>query len=272
MAATFILAFREFLEAFFIIGVFFGLSRKLHLKREKEILTASAVGIFLSFLFPLFTFYLGEQARKIITERNAELLEGYLMIFSGCFIAYVIFSLHRFFVQKRALQVIKAHQQLSENIFDISLFATIVFFVVREGFEIALFTATTSLFSTFFSNLIGLTLGFLAALVIGGLTSLAYTIFPLNKIYKLTEYLIIILGASFVKNGLIELSEAYLKIHFSRLLPLPLQFLPQKSTVVGHLMATLFGLEKNFGLIDAGIMIAYVFFVYYFLIRRKIVI
>ncbi|HLD26585.1 MAG TPA: FTR1 family protein [Patescibacteria group bacterium] len=269
MAMTFVLAFREYLEAFLIIGVFFGLSLKLNLRREKEILLASAIGIFLSFLLPLLTFYLGDHARILLTEKRAELLEGYLMIFSGCFIAYIVFSLHRFFVQKRAFQVIKAHQKLTKNIFDFSLFASIVFFVAREGFEIALFTATTSLFSTFISNLIGLTLGFFTAAIIGVLTSLAFIAFPLGKIYKLTEYFILILGASLVKNGLSELTEVYMDIHISRIFPFPLHFLPQKSTIAGHLIATLFGLEKNFGLLDGSIMIGYIFLVYYFLIRRR---
>ena len=81
------------------------------------------------------------------------------MIFSGFFIAYVVFSLHNFFVLNRSRAIIKDHQKLQQNIFDLSLFLTI-FFVVREGFEIALFTATTSLFFKFIENLFGLILGF----------------------------------------------------------------------------------------------------------------
>src|SRR3972149_4871345 len=94
MLATGLIAFREFLEAFLIVGVFLGISKKLKLKREVEIGLAAVVGIVVSLLMAIATYAFGDQARGILTEKNAELLESYLMIFSGFFLAYVIFSLH----------------------------------------------------------------------------------------------------------------------------------------------------------------------------------
>ena len=136
-----------------------GISKKLNIKREKEIVFASLIGIIISIGLPIFVFLFSQQASRILTEKNAEILESYLMIFSGFFIVYVVFSLHNFFVLNRSKTIIKSHQKLQQNIFDLSLFLTI-FFVVREGFEIALFTATTSLFFKFIENLFGLILGF----------------------------------------------------------------------------------------------------------------
>lgn len=138
---------------------FLGISKKLNIKREKEIVFASLIGIIISIGLPIFVFLFSQQASRILTEKNAEILESYLMIFSGFFIVYVVFSLHNFFVLNRSKTIIKSHQKLQQNIFDLSLFLTI-FFVVREGFEIALFTATTSLFFKFIENLFGLILGF----------------------------------------------------------------------------------------------------------------
>jgi hypothetical protein len=58
MLTTLIIAFREFLEAFLIVGVFFGVSKKLNLKKEGEILFATAIGVASSyssnFITPLF--------------------------------------------------------------------------------------------------------------------------------------------------------------------------------------------------------------------------
>ena len=138
MFATFLISLREFLEVFLIIGVFLGISRKLEIKREKEILAAAGLGILIAFALPIAVFLSADRARGIFTERNSELLEGYLMIFSGFFLAYVIFSLHKFFVLKRSRAILTAHEKLKANIFDLSLFATIVFFIIREGFEIAI--------------------------------------------------------------------------------------------------------------------------------------
>ena len=270
MLTTLVISLREFLEVFIIIGVFLGISKKLKLKREKEIILASAIGIVISFILPVSVFLLGDKARLILSEKNTELLEGYLMIFSGFFIAYVVFSLHNFFVLKRSKHLIVAHQKLQQNIFDISLFLTIVFFIIREGFEIALFTATTSLFSKFIENLAGLTIGFLASSTMGILTFLAYVKFPIGRVFKLTEYLIVILGAAFVKNGLTELFEIYFDFHLSTLFPINLNFLPAKSSFIGHMVKNIFGLEQNFSLAKLTIMSLYILFIYLMFLRKKV--
>ena len=165
MLTTAIISFREFLEAFLIIGVFLGISRKLHLKKEFEIGLAAVFGIVFSLLLATVTYLFGNQIHKILTEKNAELLEGYLMIFSGLFIAYIVFSLHDIIRRGHAGTLIKVQQKLQEKVFDFSLFSTISFLVIREGFEIALFTASTSLFSVFIQNFTGLMLGFVFAIV-----------------------------------------------------------------------------------------------------------
>lgn len=258
MLTTFVITLREFLEVFLIIGVFLGISKKLNLKREKEIILASGLGILFSLILPVIVFTLGDRATLVLTEKNAELLEGYLMVFSGFFIAYVVFSLHSFFVNKRSKNIIDAHQKLQKNIFDASLFLTIVLFIIREGFEIALFTATTSLFSKLAENLIGLLLGFIVSGILGIGTFLAYIKFPVGKIYKATEYLIILLGAAFVKNGINELMEVYSGIHLSQIIPIKLAFLPGSETFFGHMLKNIFGLEQNFSLIMLLIMILYI--------------
>jgi len=94
MITTAVISFREFLEVFLIVGVFLGISRKLNLKKEFEIGLAAVIGICFSLLLATGTYFFGNQVRGILTEKNAELLESYLMIFSGLFLAYVIFSLH----------------------------------------------------------------------------------------------------------------------------------------------------------------------------------
>lgn len=269
MLATFVIAFREFFEAFLIVGVFFGLSKKLKLKREKEILLATVCGITIALVLPILTFIAGERARNVLTERNADMLAGYLMIFSGFFLAYVIFSLHKVFVLKRSKFLIAAHQKLEQNIFDFSLFMMIVFFVVREGFEIALFTATTSLFSRFAENFVGLMAGFAVSSSVGALTYLAYIKFPISKIYKTTEYLIILLGAAFVKNGIGELAEVYFGTHLSKLGPINLNFLPADSTLVGHMIKNMSGLEQGFSLASLSIMLSYIALIYFFLIKKR---
>lgn len=269
MITTAIIAFREFLEAFLIVGVFLGISKKLRLKREIEIGFAAGIGLIISLAMSALTYIFGDLARGILTEKNAEMLESYLLIFSGCFIAYVVFSLHDVLQKGRGEKLIKAHQKLQANTFDISLFATIVILVVREGFEIALFTASTSLFSVFLQNFAGLLIGFISASILGFLTFLAYVKFPIGKVFKITEYMIVLLGASLVQNGITELLEHMFNIHLSNILQLPLQFLPPEHSLVGHFLQSFAGIDNEFSLIRLFIMIVYIGTIYILFGRKK---
>lgn len=269
MITTAIIAFREFLEAFLIVGVFFGISKKLALGREKEIGFAAFFGFVISLILAALTYFFGDYARDILTEERAEVLEGYLLIFSGCFLAYVVVSLHDTISRGRGAKLLTAHQKLQTNAFDISLFATIVMLVVREGFEIALFTASTSLFSVFFQNVVGLLIGFAGASVLGVLTYFTYLKFALGKVFKFTEYMIILLGAALVQNGITEILEHSFGIAIDEMVRFPLAFLPEKDSVFGHLLNSLTGVDQKFSLARLVIMFIYVVVIYGLFFRQK---
>ena len=269
MFSSAIISFREFLEAFLIIGVFFGISKRLNLKKETEIGLAAAVGIILSFLLTTGTYIFGDNARGILTEERAETLESYLLIFSGFFIAYVAFSLHDVMNRGRGKRLIDAHKKLQENTFDISLFFTIVFLVVREGFEIALLTASVSLLSAFIQNFVGLFIGFVTACVVGISTFFVYIKFPVGKVFKWTEYMIILLGASLVQNGITMFFETHFNIHLSDMLSFHLQFLPNEDSFVGHILQGLFGIDKDFSAVRLALMGLYIGIIYLLFVRQK---
>lgn len=269
MIPTFLISVREYLEAFLIIGVFLGISRKLALHRGKEILAASATGMVISLALPIVVFLMGARASQVFTERNADLLEGYLMIFSGVFVAYVVFSLHKMFTLRRSKTIIEAHQKLQSNVFDISLFLTIAFFIIREGVEIALFTATTSLFSKFADNFIGLLLGFTVSSVLGFLTFFAYIKVSIGKVFRATEYLIVVMGASFVANGISELTDVYLGRHLEQILPVKLMFLPDSSSLIGGLIKTTTGMSQEYSIPMFAVTVTYIAILYALFLRKR---
>ena len=269
MLPTALIAFREFLEAFLIVGVFLGISKKLGLKKETEITLAAIVGVVLSLLLTTLTYVFGDYARGALTEENADFLEGYLMVFSGLFLAYVVLSLHDMMNRSRGGKLIKAHKKLQENAFDISLFFTIVFLVMREGFEIALFTASVSLFSSFMQNLVGLLAGFAAASAIGLGTFFAYIRFPIHKVFKFTEYLIVLLGAALVQNGITEIFETHFDIDLADMMSFNWHFLPDHDTFIGHLLRGLFGIDSEMSLIRLGIMGIYIAVIYVLFMRQR---
>lgn len=205
MVATIIISFREFLEAFLIIGIFLGVSKKLNLRKEFEIKIAAGIGIALSLLLATFAYYFSNYIQLIFNENYKEIFESCLLIFSGLFVVYTIISLHNTLHKIQIKIVREAQQKLHNSGFDISLFFTIIFLVIREGFEIALFTASTSLISVFIQNFIGLILGFIFASIFGLLIFFAYIKFPIKKVLKITEFILLLLGISMVGNGIIKL-------------------------------------------------------------------
>lgn len=269
MFTTVIISFREFFEAFLIIGVFLGISRKMKLGREIEIGIAAICGFVISFLISALTYVFGSIASGILTQERAELLESYLLIFAGCFIAYVVFSLHNVLRRGRSGKLLQAHSKLSGNTFDLSLFLTIVTLVVREGFEIALFTAGTSLFSVFLQNIVGLLSGFIIASILGALTFMSFLKLPLDKIFKATEYLIILLGASLAQNGITRLLEHAFGIRIGDIFRLPLSFLPGEESIAGHLLQSFLGIDSEFSLIRLGIMGLYFLIVYSLFLKKR---
>lgn len=253
-----------------IIGVFVGIDRKLDLGKSRAIIITSVAGILFSLVLPICTFYLSDLSKSIITEKSAYILEGYLMVFSGVFLAYIVISLHRYFKRLRGREILSLHEKMGSHSFSFSLYATILLFIVREGFEVALFTTSTSLFSTFAQNMIGLGAGFVLAALCGVLIAQAYLRVSLQKIVVATEYLIIMLGAALVKNGVAELAESLLDTSLSTMGSLPLGFLPDTSTFAGSLLKSLTGLEPQFSYAMMLIMFIYTMYVYWFGMKRRI--
>lgn len=271
MFTTAIIAFREFLEAFLIVGVFFGISQKMKLKRGLEISLAASIGMVISLCLAAATYFLGDHAKTIFTEKNADILGSYLLIFSGVFIAYVVFSLHSVLNRERGATILSAHKKLQQQAFDMSLFATIMFLVIREGFEVSLFTATSSLFSLFLQNVLGLLLGFTIASVVGLATFFAYIRFHIGKVFKATEYAIILLGASMVQNGITKLLAIHFNFSLSNIVSLHFYFLPNEETLIGHLLQGFFGIDRGFSLLRLGIMLVYVALLYHLFLRKRFV-
>jgi high-affinity iron transporter len=269
MLTTAIIAFREFLEAFLIVGVFLGISRKLKLKKEKEILLAAGIGILFSLALSTLTYLLGNEARGLLSETNADFLESYLLIFSGLFIAYVVLSLHGLMNRTRGQKMLSAQKNCRGDLLISRFFFLIIFLVAREGFEVALFTASVSLFSAFLQNVYGLLIGFFLASILGVSTYLAYLKVPIHKVFKVTEYAIVLLGASLVQNGITKLFETHFKIDISKYLSLNLHFLPNEETLFGHLLQSLTGIDSDFNLVRLGIMGMYIFILYFAYKKRQ---
>jgi high-affinity iron transporter len=269
MFTTAVIGFREFLEAFLIVGIFLGVSKKLALKKEMEIGLASVIGMLLAILFNIGVFFLGDHTRSMITEQNVDAIESYLQIFSGLFLVYVVFSLHQRMNKNKKESLAKVHQNIKKDMFDASLFFTIIFLVFREGFEIALFSSSITLFSIFIQNIIGLLLGFTGAAIIGCLTFFAYTKFSIGKVYKTTEYMIVLLGASLFQTGVTNFFVTHFTFSLSNFGSFHLSFLPNEDSFIGTLLQSFLGIDSSFSLARLALMMLYIGIMYIIVFNKN---
>jgi FTR1 family protein len=273
MILTLVIAFREFLEALLIVGIFLGISKTLGLKREFEIILAACIGVGASLGLAIGTYFFSNQLRALLTEDISMSLEHYLLLISGIFIGYVVVSLHSFLNKGQQALIAKAKEQITEKAFDISLFLMIMFLVFREGFEIALFSASVSLSVPFLENLTGLFLGFAGASVIAGVAFFISSKIPLSKklighVFKFTEYLIIAIGAGLTQVGITGILSSF-NIYLSEILPLHLGFLPDSESFLGHVVQGILGVDQDFSGARLAVMLIYVFTLWFFFMRKK---
>ena len=169
---------------------------------------------------------------------------------------------------KRTERLNDAKKHLAEEAFDLSLFLTIVFLIMREGFEVALFTASVSLFSTFLENFLGLLAGFAAAAALGLSTFFAYVKLPIGKVFKATEYAIVLLGAALTQDGITKLFATHFSIDLSSIGSLGLRFLPSDESFAGHVLQGLTGVDSGMSLARLSIMLLYIAIVYVLFMRK----
>lgn len=202
MFLTAAIAFREFLEAFLFIGIFLGMSRQLNLKKEKEITIAAITGIIIAILVPISIFIIGDKTRTILIKENTDFGEGFLLLCSGIAIIFIALYLHRLFQNSKEIMQQQAKEIYIHYEFDLLLFFTIIGFIIREGFETALSTAATTLVATFTANFVELLCGCIAAAIVSGFLVYSSTKLPIKKIFRFTEYAIILSGSLMTINGI----------------------------------------------------------------------
>ncbi|MDO8499832.1 MAG: FTR1 family protein [bacterium] len=265
MVSILFITFREFLEAWLIVGLFLGLSKQLQLGRGREMWMAVVAGMFIAIIIPVMVFVFGGRIRGLWDEGNVDFVQGCLMVIASIAIATVALSLHSFFKKDQALSLQKARGLILEKKFDIALCIAIILSIVREGLEVGLFALSIVLVTPTPVLFGGLTTGFMAAGLVGIITMLAYERLPIKRILTTTEYGIMFVGAAMFKNGVSKFLKAGWQVDLSEYLSIPLKFLPDREgNVIGHLLNSVFGVEVDFSVAKMLLLLSYIGIVYYF--------
>ncbi len=216
MIQIFIVAFREFLEAFLTVGVLLSISSKFNLHRTKGIIGGAFVGFISIFLLATVVFSADSTFIKHVSKDSFDLVEGWLFILSSIFIAYAVFSLHKILSHYSHQDGKKIESKVNQYKLSYWLLPFTAFlFVLKEGSEGIFFNVTNGLFYTFTEDLTGFGLAFLVALLCGLIIRKFLNFISLKRIFRITEVFIIFVGVDAITEGLETLAIYYFHVDIS---------------------------------------------------------
>lgn len=266
MIPSFLITFREVIEASLIVATILGILVKLrHIKSIRVVWLATLAAFAASLGFLLFGSLVGIKVQELYTGRTEELIEGILMVTSAVFITWAVFFLHTYFgkYKVRLLQKVK-HTVEQEN--PKGLFALVFTAVFREGFEIVLFLTTIYFSSQPAPILGGFGLGLIAGLLVSFAFFSATLKMPVYWAFRTSSLLLILFAAGLLARGAHEFAQAGMLPEMGKV---TLAFLPDKTTFVGDITKAVFGVTRYMDLIQLSLYLTYIWIMHWWVFVRS---
>lgn len=266
MLPSFLITFREVIEASLIVATILGILVKLN--QHKSIKTvwiatgaASLVSIVLLGLGSLF----GIKVQEIYSGKTEGLIEGVLMVTSAVFITWAVFFLHKYFAQykTRLLTKIKTTVEKEEQK---GLFILVFTAVFREGIEVVLFLSTIYFSSNPQSIFTGFAAGAVGALIISLGLFTATLRLPVFYAFRVTSILLILFAAGLLARGVHEFAEVGILPEIGKM---TFSFIPPKATFSGDMLKAVFGITQKMDMIQLSLYATYVTFMSWWVFIRK---
>lgn len=266
MLPSFLITFREVIEAALIVATILGILVKVGQKKSiRTVWIATTAAAILSILLLGVGSLFGLKVQELYSGGTEAIVEGILMIVSAVFITWAVFFLHRYFAQykTRLLTKIKDTVERQEQK---SLFVLVFTAVFREGFEIVLFLSTIY----FSSNPQSIFAGFLGGAFAGLLVSFglftATLRLPVFYAFRVTSILLILFAAGLLARGVHEFAEVGLIPEIGKM---TLAFIPPKTTFIGEMIKAVFGLTQKMDVIQLSLYSTYVAFMSWWVFGRR---
>lgn len=202
MFASFIITFRETLEAALIIGIILSyLARTNQTKYNNVVYLGAAVGIVASIIGAI----IFSQIAGGFTGTTEQIFEGATMLIGALLLTTMILwmmkqtHIVKELEQKIAVELDEAHK--------FGLFSLVFIAVLREGIETVIFLGATNFVSEG-NVLLGAVIGIAVALFLGYLIFIGSMKINLKKFFTITSILLILFAAGLVAHGVHEFQEA----------------------------------------------------------------
>jgi len=206
MLPSFLITFREVIEASLIVATILGILTKLGQKKEiKTVWLATAVAALTSAALLAIGSIFGLKVQHLY-KSNEPFIEGSLMIISAIFITWAVFFLHNYFGRYKT-HLLQKLQKTAELQQQRGLFVLVFTAVFREGFEIVLFLSTIYFSSNPQDIFGGFVLGATGAILVCFGLFTATIHMPVFYAFRATSILLILFAGNLLSRGTHEFAE-----------------------------------------------------------------
>lgn len=271
MLASFIITFRESLEAALIVGIILAYLSRTHGKKYYNLVY---LGIISAVVASIISAFLFNSLFGGFTGRTEEIFEGIVMIFASLLITYMIFWMLKQKHIARELQA-KVDKEIHEK-HKFGLFFLTFINVFREGIETVIFLSAATTTSSAENPFLGGILGVIFAIVLGYLIFSGTKSINIKTFFNVTSVLLVLFAAGLFAHGIHELQEASVVPtvveHVWDINPTQnpdgsYPLLHEKG-IIGSILTSLFGYNGNPSLIE---VMSYLFYLsIIFVLYRKI--
>ena len=268
MLAALLITFREILEAALIVATIIGILKKLRANSSiKTVWMGTVAAIGASVLFLVIGSVAGLEVHELFEDHEA-LFEGTVLMISAVFITWAVFFLHKTFAHHKLTLLQKVRTTLEKNE-QKAIFFLVFTAVLREGLEIVLFLSTIFFSSNPLSIGTGFILGSASAVLIAYLLFTATVRLPVYKTFRLTSILLIFFAAGMLAQGFHELTEAGIFPEIASLPVMTLFILPEKSTFLGSIIRSVFGLSRSMASLELLLWSGYAAVMWNLVLKRR---
>ena len=265
MIASFIITFREALEAALIVGII--LSFLLRTKQTKYN-NIVYIGIISGLIASIIGAFLFISLAGGFEGRAEAIFEGVTMLIGAVLLTTMII-----WMMKQRHIALELEKKVKREVFEshkLGLFFLVFIAILREGIETVIFLGAASFVSTD-NTLIGGIAGVISAVFLGYLIFVSSMKVNIKKFFAITNILLILFAAGLVAHGIHELGEAKIIPNIieevwninseAPLADKGIYPLLHENGYIGSIFKGLFGYNGNPSLIEVLAYLAYLFFV-----------
>jgi high-affinity iron transporter len=256
MFPSFIVTFREVIEAALVVAMISGIFLKLKEKRKLFFVWVGAIfAIVVSLVLVYLGSYIGVAFASYYQGKNEELLEGIFAIVTAVFVTWAIVALDTEFRRYKLKLIEKINVQIMTGHI-VGIFTLAFTSVFREGVEIILLLSSISLSSKPEEVMTGFALGLLSGLFVGVSFFTASFRLPVRYVFRATTVLLIFFAGGLFAKGVHELAEFGF---FAEIFKIQIPFVPIRETIAGSLMYGIFGIRNVMSLLQLCVYALYVY-------------